>query len=668
MKPVNQLDARFHLDSIDWLTGIVDNMIDHIKAISPSEWAEENRYLTKSVSPIAGFYDYAITPYLKEIVDCFDIRSPIREVSVMKGVQIGATVGILENIIGYLIAVVKSAPAIMVTADDGLAKIRMEKNITPMIQESGLEHLIQSIDKGNSRKLGKTDKGMEWIGGGWALPFGAQNADKMRSISVMFALLDENDGYPETVGVDGDPQELIESRTSAYSQQRKIGRFSTPLFAGTSRIEQNFEDGDQRYFEVPCKDCGEFQVLRFSGKNDDGESYGLVYQLTDKGFLIPDTTRYKCKFCGHLHINADKTFMLTRGEWVPTATPKMPNIRSYHISALMSPAAFFTWESCVQKWLDAWDIANKQPKNLAKLQVFYNNILGMPYEMRGEKLTFGVVSEHRRHAYIMGEIPNEHSVMYGEGKIGIITCTVDVQDDDLAVLVEGFARGNRSYVISYTRFVGNCKDPLDPTTWGQLTKLIEEGSWTDNDGRKYKVNITIIDAGHMYDLVCTYCGQWSEGVYPSLGRGTSQTKMTKEFTELETRVGTKGYNIAVDVYKDRMSSALRKSWDGESQQPHGHFNVPYDITNDQLKELTVEFKRERIHAKTRQRLGWEWHRPSGSKNELWDTHGYALCALDIFAHDLCIKEYERLSVNWTDFWDYVEENTKLYYIDPPAKV
>src|SRR5690606_15455120 len=130
-----------------------------------------------------GYYRFEATPYLREIVDCLSVDSPIREVSLMKGVQIGATVGILENAIGYCIDFVRTAPVMLVTADAELAQLRLGSYIIPMLQSSELDHLIKSSDERNNRKTGRTDKKIEWVGGGFLVPFGAQNANKLRSIS-----------------------------------------------------------------------------------------------------------------------------------------------------------------------------------------------------------------------------------------------------------------------------------------------------------------------------------------------------------------------------------------------------------------------------------------------------------------------------------------------------
>ena len=82
-----------------------------------------------------GFYTFKTFPYLREIIDCLSIQSPVREIAVKKGSQIGATVGILENAMGYFIAHVRTAPMMWVTSDNELAKIRLESLLSYVVGE-----------------------------------------------------------------------------------------------------------------------------------------------------------------------------------------------------------------------------------------------------------------------------------------------------------------------------------------------------------------------------------------------------------------------------------------------------------------------------------------------------------------------------------------------------
>lgn len=648
----------------EWLAQRFDALTTELDVTSPSEWAEHKRYLPPSVTSMPGFYRFEVAPYMREIVDCLGVDSPIREVSVMKGVQLGLTVGVLENAIGYYIDHVKTAPMMLVTADAELAKLRMESYITPMLQFSELDHLIKSSDEKNTRKTGKTDKKLEWVGGGFLVPFGAVNANKLRSISIQVMLRDEIDGWPDVVGKDGDPIKLSGDRTAAYESSRKILDISTPLIKGSSKIASRFARGDQRYYYVCCISCGYSQVLRWRHTDPKtGVVAGIVWE-TDGGRLVQDSVRYLCQNCGHAHTNDDKTRLLdpaNGAEWRPTAEPAHPHHRSYHINALYSPVGMQTWSACVHKWLEAWDDEHGRPRDLGQLQVFYNNVLGEAFELRGERIRFETVSQHRRAAYRFGEVPNRFAYEYCGGPVLLLTCTVDVHKDNLAVAVFGWCRDRRAILVDYWRFEGDTEQLDDPGTWGRLRDMVEQREYESDDGKKYRIQLTLVDSGYRADDVYRFAAEYAAGVYPVKGREESpKSARVAEFSEFATPTGVTAYGISINLYKDRWSSALRRSWDGQDIQPETFFNAPVDVTDRQLRELTVETKREKIEKSTGKRLGFEWHRPSGAANELWDLLVYANAALDLIAWDLCVRQLELDAVDWLRFYTLCSEQKYFF--------
>jgi phage terminase large subunit GpA-like protein len=640
-----------------WLEQQFASLTTELVARSPSEWAEEKRYLPASTTALPGFYSFSHTPYLREVVDCLGTDSPVREVALMKGVQLGGTVGGLENTIGYCIDHVKTAPVMLVTSEADLAKQRVDLYITPMLQASGLTHLIKSADETSSRRSGKTEQKIEWEGGGFLIPIGAQNPSKLRSFSIQYLLRDEIDAWPETVGKDGDPIKLSADRCAAYESSRKIFDVSTPTIKGQSKIEARFKLGDQRYYHVCCLSCGHPQVLRWR-REIDGVISGIVWELNSDGTLDRDSVRYLCEKCQHPHTNDDKTRLLNPANgahWKPTATPSSPQIRSYHISALYSPVGMQTWATCVDRWLEAWDVERARPKDLGMLQVFYNNVLGESFELRGEKLRFEQVSDHRRiGVYKYGEIPNKWAAEHCGSAVQVLTCAVDVHKDSLKVSVWGWTRGRRAFLVDYFTYEGVIEQ-LDDPAWAALTKLIEEKRYEGDDGATYAIAATFVDSGFLTDQVYAFCAQWDSGVFPIKGREFGpKNAAVREFSEFTSTLGTRAYAITVDLYKDRWSAALRHGWDTHGVQPAGHFNAPQDVTDKQLKELTVETKREKLTPQGK-RIGFEWHRPNGAANELWDTLVYASCALDVLAWDLCVRTEEKESVDWFHFFDECEK-------------
>ncbi len=647
-----------------WLADQFALLTTELEVRSPSQWAEEKRYLPASNTSLPGFYSFDVTPYLREIVDCLGIDSPIREVALMKGVQIGGTVGVLENSIGYCIDHVKNAPVMLITADAELAKLRMESYITPMLQVSGLMDLIKSSDEKNGRKSGKTDKKIEWQGGGFLVPIGAKNPAKLRSLSIQYLLRDEIDAWAQNVGKDGDPIKLSADRTNAYASNYKIFDLSSPTIRGQSKIEDRFKLGDQRYYHVCCLKCAHPQVLRWR-REVDGVVSGIVWDYNENGTLNRDSVRYLCEQCQHPHTNDDKTRLLqpaNGAHWKPTATPASPHMRSYHLSALYSPVGMQTWATCVEKWLEAWDVEKARAKDHDKLQVFYNNVLGEPFEVTGQKLRFEQVSEHRRqNVYRFGEVPNKWAKEHCGSPVAVVTCSVDVHGDHLAVATWGWCMGQRVLLLDYERWHGDTSQLDDAETWGKLRQHVETKRYAADDGRIYPITVTMVDSGFLTDQVYQFCAEYDAGVFPCKGRDAPpQAALHREFSEFEAPLGGRGYGITVDLYKDRWSARLRHGWDGHGIQPPGHFNAPENVTDKQLRELTVEVKREKIEKGTNKRIGWEWHRPSGAANELWDLLIYSNAALEMLAWQMHVVADELDAVDWPAFWAQCEK--PLFYL------
>jgi phage terminase large subunit GpA-like protein len=254
-----------------------------------------------------------------------------------------------------------------------------------------------------------------------------------------------------------------------------------------------------------------------------------------------------------------------------------------------------------------------------------------------------------------GEIPNKFALQFCASPILVLTCSVDVHKDNLAVAVFGWCRGRRCFLIDYWRFEGDTQQLDDAGSWGRLRELLERHEYRADDGKSYRIQMCLIDSGYLTDQVYQFAASYEIGVFPVKGRELSPKNARQaEFQEFETPMGTRAFGVTVDIYKDRWSASLKRSWDAQEVQPQGHFNAPIDITDAQLKELTVEVKREKIEKTTGKRVGFEWHRPSGAANELWDVLIYSNAALDVIGWDLCRSQLDMQWVNWTAFWDLAE--------------
>ena len=657
------------LDTIgaEWLGEQVEAMADTIHRMGVVEFNQANRYLPAGVTPRPGFIRYSLFPFLIEVMECFNPDSPVREVNFKKGVQVGYTT-LLESVLLYYIAHVKSQACMFITADKELATGRVENNILPMINESGFSDLIRSSDEGNSRKTGKTKDFLQWAGGGFMVHQGAQNATKMRQYSVPLMLKDELDGWKRSVGQDGNSDALTDARLSAYWSVRKILRGSTPLLE-PSMIQEAFLKGDQRKYQVLCIGCGFPQDLKQETVDKETGVVGGFAWDTQDDILVLESVRYLCRECGHEHFEADKERLFSEeygAHWLATANPREPGIRSYHLPSFYSPFGFRPWSKCISDYLDAYDHKNKSVKSIGRLQEYYNNTLGEVFKPRGAKVRFQSVSAHRRPEYRLGQIPNKFAGQYAGSPILFLTCTVDVHLRNLAVTVIGWTRDSKSFIIDYWRFERENDDDdcgsLQSPVWGRIRKLIEETQYVSEDGTRYKIAITLVDAGYANDTITTFCGDYESGVYAILGRDRPAKNQTiREFAEFTTQAGRTGYRILVDHYKDRIATALRREWSVESgEQTRYHFNAPVDLTDKQLKELTVEIRKEKVDDNGN--TVYFWHRPGNAPNELFDLLVYGHAAVEILAWNICIQHFELETIDWAQFWDFAEslENENVF--------
>lgn len=643
----------------EWIAEQARNLTHKIVQMSPVECNEGKRFLPSSETKDAGYINFDRTPYWIEILNCFDVRSDVREVWVMKSVQ-NAYSTILRSIVFYFAIQIKTAPMIYSNVTVDQAREIIDSAFLPMFQQSGLGHIFQSHDADNPRKRGVTKDHVQWIGGGHMIPKGGQKAHQMREIPALALLLDEIDAYPDNP--EGDPIDLFRNRTLAFDDVRKILGGCTPTIKGESRIEQQFLRGDQRVYKCRCLKCGDAQELRFSGTNKDtGKTYGLKWDYAD-GALDIESVRYHCKYCDNPHSEYDKIRLINKDNayWEPTAKPVEPGVRSYMVTGPMSRRS--KWASGIAMWLKAYDVKTGRTKSIKAMRAFYNQYLGKTFEEEGDKIPYRAVSSHRRHFYTKGQIPNRQISEYCSSEIMFLTMTVDVHKHHLNVSIWGFTQGDghgfNPWLVDYYQILNDTEtgfETIDAEGWDQLRDVIDTETWISDDGKEYKLTLSLLDSRYNTDVVIEFCRQWDSGVYPSMGTERSKNSNRIEpFKESKTKSGALYYLLTVDDYKDRNAPSIRRRWRPEhgKQRPYT-LNLPTDTTDDEIKELTKEYRREIDTPGARK--NYKWHRPAGSKNELWDLLNYAHASVDILAWMICVKHYGAEKVDWDWFWNFCRE-------------
>jgi phage terminase large subunit GpA-like protein len=546
-----------------------------------TEWADEHRYLSSVSSSEPGKWETSRTPYLKEIMDCLSPKSKYEKIVFMKGAQIGGT-ECGNNWFGFIVHHAPG-PMMIVNPTVEMAKRNSKMRIDPAI--AACPTLAERISDNRSRDSGNTILMKEFPGGVLYMT-GANSAVGLRSMPVRYLFLDEVDGFPNDAGAEGDPVDLAVQRTATFSN-RKVFMVSTPTIKDASRIEQAFLEGDQRYYFVPCPECGHMQRLLW--KN-------IVFD--SKKFVV---AKHKCEKCKALWEDWQKDEILSRGEW--RATKPENKTASFHLSSLYSPHGWASWTDIVREFLDAKNDPNR-------LQVWTNTKLAETWEdMAGEQIDpTGLMLRREKFG---NDLPSG---------VVVLTCGVDVQDNRLELEVVGWGRGEESWSIGYYILYG---DPSTPELWAQLDTVLSHKYSHSKDVSDMGITATCVDSGgHYTDFVVNYCyARRMNGVWAIKGTGGSGKPIWPATASKSFNTKKPVYVIGVNDAKDTLMRRLHMTESSGS----GVWHFPLSREQDWFEQITNEIVRKKY---SKGRLIREWTpRKEGVRTEGLDCRVYAYAAL-----------------------------------------
>ena len=571
-----------------WAEGIRPDPI-----LSVSEWANEHRQLPSKSSAEPGPWRTARTPYLQEIMDCLSSNSPVEEVVMMKGAQIGGTEVIL-NALGYVIDH-SPGPTIIVQPTVEMAKRFSRQRLEPLI--SGTPRLTAKVAQARSRDSGNTVLSKEFPGG-LVIITGANSGVGLRSLPAQYAFMDEIDGYPVDVDEEGSPLGLVEARQRTFSRRKRI-KVSTPTIAGKSAIEAAYLASDQRHYHVPCPLCGALQILHMAG---------LKWSELE---LSPSQAVYECAECGgHIH-HHQKTQMLARGQWIPSAPENAGAIRGYHLSSLYSPVGWMSWGQIATQFAEN----HRDPE---KHRVFINTVLGEVWTSKGEAPEWEEISQ-RRETYAIGTVP--------QGAL-FLTAGCDVQKERIVYEVVGWGRGKTSWSIDYGELPGDTSD-LEHGPWQQVDELLNR-FYPHDSGVPMPIRMLAIDSGYNTQTVYAWTKKYPISrvlaVKGQDGGGVligSPTSVEVTISGQKSKRGARVWPVCGAIAKTELYGWLRLQHGDDGSEPPGFCHFP-QYGPDYFRQLTAEHLVTRKTRKGYIRL--EWELIQGRQNHVLDARVYARAA------------------------------------------
>lgn len=569
--------------------------------LTVSEWADDHRILTGRSSAEPGPWRTSRFPYSREIMDALSVYSPVQRVALMGGRQVAKSeIGL--NWIGY---VMHHAPGPMLFVEPSvdMAKKTSRQRIAPMVDETPV--LRDRIVRATSKNPGNNMFVREFPGGILMLT-GSNSSAALRSTPIRYLFANEADEYPDAVETKGSALSIAEACTNNFPN-RKIYITGNPGTRGASRIEREYQRGDQRRYFIPCPSCGHMDYLTWTGFEDFVTQRGAGHHRIDWDEGQPRTARMVCSACGKSALEHQKGWMFERGEWRPTAENDDPLTRSYHLSSLYSPFGFKSWADCATEFLAKKD-------DPTELRAFVNEVLGETWEERAEKVD----------AELLAARGERYAAQVPDG-VGVLVAAVDVQGDRLEVLVQGYGAQEESWFIEWEAFLG---DPAQGEVWLEADKYLASG-FSHQSGMPLRIECVAVDSGgHHTDEVYRFCNVrqrrrvapgWSQQVYAVKG-GTEVRQPLVGRPSRHNRYRTPLYVLCTDTGKGTILARLRLQAPGP-----GYIHLPEGLDPEFCAQLTAE---KAVWRYSRGHKGRVWQK-TRERNEAFDLEVYALAALKI---------------------------------------
>ena len=580
------------------------------EALTLSDWTDRHRILPTESSAEHGRWRNERTPFLVEIMDCLSVDSPVQSVALMKSTQVGGTEVIL-NWIGYVVDH-NPGPMMVVQPTEKAGREWSVQRLEPMI---ALVPALASKVVSSRVRDGSTATLKRYPGGTLAIA-SAKSANDLRSKPIRDAALDEVDQYDSDLDGQGSPIDLVQRRQSTF-RRRKLLLVSSPTEKDHSAIEVAWLAGDMRRYHVPCPHCDHAQHL-------------VIDQLTDTG-------EYICTACGALIGERHKPQMLAAGRWVAEVPERRE--RSYHINAIYTPIGLG------YSWREIADMRAKSAGSPVAEKLFANTILGLPWSSVGERLEADTLAE-RAEPWPRRSIPRGCLV---------ITVGIDVQHNRWEVLVVGWGRGDRCWILDYIVVPG---DPTREAEWDSLDQVVFQP--LDNAaGMPLKPSRIAIDAGAFTDHVYRWARKRSaDGVVAIKGAKDAGAPVISRPSKKDhthrgkaQRSGILLWHVGVNATKTTLFGWLTADARRESHERQIHF--PADLPVEVYQHLTSE-----VFDVTERR----WVKKPGVRNEAWDCLQYAYAA----THHPLLRLYAYRDADWAGLEAKLEPpSDDLFASTPP---
>ncbi len=570
-----------------------------------TRWAEENVEFDDR-APIPGPFSIRRFAFLREIHACLSPEHPAREVTVRGSAQWGKTVSVIQPALGAWFSY-GPVDALVVHPTGSAASEWVNNKWLPMRRQAPELRRVFGTARGDNRD---TMSNQETLTRDGSLKVAsAGSPDDLTGTSRKLVVLDDLAKFEMTAK--GDPEALAESRAAAYDDA-KILRVSTALISGTCRITRAFERSDQRLYHVPCPHCGDEAPLTWENFRASIDPERL------------DAAHFTCEACGCAISHEHKDRMIAAGRWV--ATNPNGDHPGFHLWRAYSP--FRDWASIARDYAKAmgWLGANAEGKTLEELageveaeteQTFFNDVLGLPYEMASGGPNWEKLRDRVEHAEPGEVLPR--GVLPARGII--LTAGVDCQGDRLEVEIVAHGPNAQRWVIDYLVIPHHIADPEGREALDGLLKA----QWRTERGLRIPLDMLAIDGGTYTESVWSWAKRhpWARVII--VKGSNSQTGPTMAPMKFERKKDGKALRAQKRAWILNVSQLKGEFYDNLGQEDplaRGYVHIARGLGDEWFRMATSEVRVIRRGTAGVAVSRWELVEPS-RRNEALDCTNYA---------------------------------------------
>ena len=381
--------------------------------ISPVAWAESSIDFKNVKGAFIDRFDLSLTPYLKDVISCWDFAGTKREMVDVAPQQMGKSlggwqIGLLWSFLHY-----RCLSMVVYPSDQKAEKVNND-TIQPLME------MIPKLT--DELKLPKTKRADSYRFSNFISYFqgsGSRISSYPAKITVADELADWVDEQEAASKIDD-----LRKRSRSFDESM-LAIVSSPKGGEGCYVWQEFLKTSMGYWHLRCLGCGDLAIR-------SADIHNLQWELDANENIIAGSHRLICPKCQKEHEEKDKKEMNLAGGYVHLYPDKALRRPGFQWGALASQRASLSWQEIAEKRMESGRTAEVKTQIL-----FDNSYRGLPHRQRKS-----TDSEKNTLISHCSEYPQPEN-------IEALFFSADTQDDKWYWTIRGLSANESTYLLRW---------------------------------------------------------------------------------------------------------------------------------------------------------------------------------------------------------------------------